>query len=92
MTCSFGDVLLVPFPFTDQSAIKKRPAIVVSADSYTQRHKDVVLIAVTSRLSAASYPNNLAIQRWQQAGLLRPSVIKPIVTTLQSNLLLKICC
>ncbi len=27
----FGDVVLVPFPFTDQSTTKKRPAIVVSS-------------------------------------------------------------
>ena len=26
----FGDVVLVPFPFTDQSGTKKRPAVVVS--------------------------------------------------------------
>lgn len=28
----FGDVVLVPFPFTDQSAAKKRPAVVISKD------------------------------------------------------------
>ena len=27
----FGDLVLVPFPFTDQTGIKKRPAIVVSS-------------------------------------------------------------
>jgi hypothetical protein len=26
----FGDLVLVPFPFTDQTGIKKRPAVVVS--------------------------------------------------------------
>jgi len=30
----FGDVLLVPFPFTDQSTAKRRPAVVVSSDAY----------------------------------------------------------
>ena len=30
---SFGDVVLVPFPFTDQTASKKRPAVVVSTDA-----------------------------------------------------------
>jgi len=31
---SFGDVVLVPFPFTDQSGFKKRPAVVVSSTEY----------------------------------------------------------
>ena len=35
--CEFGDVVLVPFPFTDQTTTKKRPAVVVSSDAY---HRD----------------------------------------------------
>ena len=31
---SFGDIVLVPFPFTDQTAAKKRPAIIVSSGLY----------------------------------------------------------
>jgi mRNA interferase MazF len=27
---NFGDIVLVPFPFTDQSTVKKRPAVIVS--------------------------------------------------------------
>jgi mRNA interferase MazF len=30
----FGDIVLVPFPFTDQSGIKKRPAVIVSSAAY----------------------------------------------------------
>jgi mRNA interferase MazF len=30
----FADVVLVPFPFTDQTTTKKRPAIVVSSADY----------------------------------------------------------
>ena len=30
----FGDVILVPFPFTDQSTSKRRPGVVVSSDAY----------------------------------------------------------
>lgn len=45
-----GDIVLVPFPFTDLTAVKKRPALVVSANWYNKRYRDVVLVAVTSRV------------------------------------------
>ena len=44
----FGDVVLVPFPFTDQTGAKKRPAIIVSSGAYHQRRRDVIIMAVTS--------------------------------------------
>jgi mRNA interferase MazF len=48
--CRFGDLVLVPFPFTDQTGIQKRSAIVVSSDAYQRQRPDVVLMAVTSQL------------------------------------------
>jgi mRNA interferase MazF len=33
----FGDIVLVPFPFTDQSGAKKRPAVIVSSAAYNRR-------------------------------------------------------
>ncbi|HDN65150.1 MAG TPA: type II toxin-antitoxin system PemK/MazF family toxin [Methanosarcinales archaeon] len=45
-----GDIVLVSFPFTDLTAVKKRPALVVSANWYNKRYRDVVLVAVTSRV------------------------------------------
>lgn len=89
MTYSFGDVLLVPFPFTDQSTVKKRPAIVISSTLYNRQHIDLILIAVTSQTRAIAYSDNLVVHNWQQAGLLKPSVIKPIVMTVQSSLILR---
>ena len=39
----FGDVVLVPFPFTDQTGAKKHPTVVVSSSAYnTARHDSLV--------------------------------------------------
>lgn len=46
----YGDVVLVPFPFTDQSISKKRPAVVVSSAAYNAERPDVIIIAVTSQV------------------------------------------
>lgn len=40
-----GDVVVVPFPFSDLSAAKRRPALVVAALS----GNDVILCQITSR-------------------------------------------
>ena len=49
---SFGDIVLVSFPFTDLTATKKRPALVVSPDSFNAAGRDLVLLAITSQLTA----------------------------------------
>lgn len=43
-----GSVVLVPFPFTDLSGRKRRPALVVSPEGF--HDEDLVLCAITSRL------------------------------------------
>ena len=86
---SFGNIVLVPFPFTDQSAVKKRPAVVVSSDAYNRKRPDIIIMAVTSQMRSAGYFGDIAVNQWQQAGLLKPSVIKPIVTTIEKSLVIK---
>lgn len=44
-----GDLILIPFPFTDLSGIKKRPGIIISPDWYNERYEDVVVVAVTTK-------------------------------------------
>ncbi len=44
-----GDIVLVSFPFTDLSSSKRRPALVVSPDSFNQTLQDIVLAAITSQ-------------------------------------------
>jgi len=87
--CSFGDVVLVPFPFTDQTSAKKRPAIVVSSDAYHLERQDVIVVAVTSRVAAAPRTGDVTVTGWREAGLLKPSVIKPVFSTIETGLILR---
>jgi mRNA interferase MazF len=88
-TYNFGDVLLVPFPFTDQTTTKKRPTIVISSDRYNQSKLDILLIAVTSQVKTPLQFGEILITEWSDAGLLKPSVIKPIITSLEKQLVIK---
>ena len=88
-TYEFGDIVLVPFPFTDQSAVKKRPAVIISSDDYNRRRPDIIIMAVTSQIHSANYYGDITVKNWHQSGLLKPSIIKPILTTIEKGLLLK---
>ena len=85
----FGDVVLVPFPFTDQSAIKRRPAIVISSAAYHRARPDLLIMAVTSQQPSTLSVGEVQVQDWRGAGLLKPSVLKPVLTTIDSALVLK---
>ena len=43
---TFGEVLLVPFPFTNQAGGKKRPAVVISSDAYNTQRQDLLSVPV----------------------------------------------
>ena len=81
----FGDVVLVPFPFTDQSALKQRPAVVVSSAAYQDRRLALIIMAITSRLRPLGL-GEVAITEWQAAGLLKLSVLKPLLATVERRL------
>ena len=85
----FGNVVLVPFPFTDQRGTKKRPSVVVSSSSYNLSRPDLVLMAITSQIKKPLPFGEIEIIEWQKAGLLKPSVIKPVFTTIKEDLILR---
>ena len=89
MPFEFGDVVLVPFPFTSQRASKKRPAIVVSNRGYSTARPDLIVMAVTSQLRPNPRSGDVWINHWQAAGLLKPSVVKPVFATLEQRLVLR---
>jgi len=68
----------VPFPFTDFSGSKQRPALIVSPDSLNFVRPDVLLAAITSQVPAMLAPDEIAIPTadLMSAGLPKPSIIR----------------
>ena len=89
MAFEFGDVVLVPFPFTDQTASKQRPAVIVSNVAYNLAKPDVVVMAVTSQFRPNLTPGEIWIEQWRAAGLLKPSAVKPVFATLEQGLIIR---
>ena len=85
----FGDVVLVPFPFTNQMAPKKRPAVVISSRRYNLERPDIIVMAITSQIRPAPSLGEVWMRCWEEAGLLKPSAIKPLAATLEQSLILR---
>lgn len=80
-----GDVWLVPFPFTDQTAAKQRPAVVLSSRDYNQAHPDIILAPITGQFSGQ--PDEIVLAEWERAGLAMPSAVKPLLASFEGSLL-----
>lgn len=88
-TYTFGEVILVPFPFTNQAGNKKRPAVVISSSDYHTQRPDVLIMAITSQPHTMLDFASFQIMDWQTAGLLKPSFVKPILTTIEQTLVIR---
>lgn len=79
----------MPFPFTDQTTSKQRPAVFVSSRAYNLARPDLVVMAVTSQLRASPAPGEVWITEWRTAGLLKPSAVKPVFATIEQLLVMR---
>ncbi|MBI2580437.1 type II toxin-antitoxin system PemK/MazF family toxin [Candidatus Woesearchaeota archaeon] len=68
-----GDVVVVPFPFSDLSASKKRPALVITVLA----GNDVILCQITSKARFDGYTITLAGADFEKGRLNVPSMIRP---------------
>jgi mRNA interferase MazF len=68
-----GDVVVAPFPYSDLSAAKKRPALVVA----TLSGDDVLLCQITSKTVFDSYAIAVSHADFADGGLHQSSNIRP---------------
>lgn len=67
------DVVVVPFPYSDQLAEKRRPALIVSADAFNRKH-GLLWVAMITSSDNPRWDGDIPITA--KAGLPAPSVIR----------------
>ena len=79
------DIVVVPFPFTDIERHKARPAVIISNEYYNRHSRNaIIILAITSK-----FVNKLSFEKeivnWQKSGLLKPSLFKAAVATIDKR-------
>jgi mRNA interferase MazF len=86
--CDFGDVVVVPFPFVDFAADKRRPSLVLSHATFNAAHGHSICAMITTAVRS-KWPSDVAIEDLKPAGLNRPCVVRWKLFTLPNDLILK---
>jgi len=85
--CRLYDVVVVPFPFTDRRASKRRPALALSTEKFNAESGHTVLAMITSA-DNPPWPLDLPIDA-TRAGLHAPSKVRMKLFTLDNRLILQ---
>ena len=87
MICEPGDVVVVPFPFSERPGTKKRPALVLSRQAFNKAGH-TLLTMITTRAHRA-WPGDIEIARLDAAGLPLPCIVRLKLFTLDNRLFMR---
>ncbi len=87
MICEPGDVVAVPFPFTDRPGTKRRPALVMSARLFNSRGHSVMAMITTK--STPPWPGDHHLVDLGAAGLMTPSLVRIKLFTIDNRLIVR---
>ena len=88
MICDFGDVVVVPFPFVDHAAEKRRPSLVLSHSAFNDSHGHSICAMITTA-ARTKWPSDVAIENLKPAGLKYPCVVRWKLFTLPNAIILR---
>jgi len=80
-----GDVIAVPYDYSDLTGGKVRPAVIVSSEAYNLARPDVVAAGISSQVSKAG-PYDHVLTDWAIAGLRYPSLVRGRLLTIEQSL------
>ena len=83
---SKNSVILVRYPFSDLSATKIRPAVIINPDSSSQ---DYLIVPLTSRTDSL-FSGEFILADWKAAKLNVTTAIKRGIYTIEQSLIIKV--
>lgn len=89
MTFEAFDVVVVPFPFTDRSTTKRRPALVLSDDRAFNKLVGQSVLAMITSARNSDWPLDVEIKDLDAAGLPSASVVRMKLFTLDDQLVIR---
>ncbi|GEM_PF-63231 len=87
VTYKAHDVVVVPFPFTDSSRGKKRPALILSSDEHFKINQSIMAMITSAKNSA--WPLDVTITDLNKAGLSAASVVRMKLFTLDHRWIIR---
>jgi len=87
MICDSFDIAVVPFPFVDKPASKKRPALVLSNIDFNTAGYSILSMITTKQKPV--WPGDTQIMDIAACGLKSPCLVRFKVFTLDNRLILK---
>lgn len=83
------DVVVVPFPFTDRTTTKRRPALVLSDSANFNKQVGQSVLAMITSASNSDWPLDVTINNLDSAGLSSASVVRMKLFTLDDKLVIR---
>jgi len=76
---------VVTVDFVGATGVKRRPAVIVSTQTYNNERPDIILAIVTSQINKATATTDFILKDWSAAGLTKPSAVRIYLGTEQSS-------
>jgi mRNA interferase MazF len=89
MICNHWQVAIVPFPFMEKPAVKRRPALVISNREFNSANDHTVMAMITSA-SLDSWPSDYAILNPLAAGLVANCYVRWKIFTLPNEMIIRL--
>lgn len=85
-TYKSGDVVVIPFPYTDNiEKSKRRPAVVISGGECFNAHSGQLICAMITTGNSSIWPYDVKISEFKKAGLMNACVIRMKLFTIDQR-------